>query len=156
MPYGRLDDGLYDHPKVDELGRDRLACIGLWVLCISWSNRHLTDGYVPSDRIGRLGGTKAQAMKLVAVGLLDLLSEGYRIHDFLDFNPSKADVESKRKSDRTRWRLHRGLAADSTASSPRLASDSPVPFLSVPIHTKASSARAQTGDDRDAPSRRRS
>jgi len=96
MPWGRIDDGFYDHPKLDALGRDRLPCIGLYVLALSWSNRYLTDGDIPPDRVRRLGGTKALAERLVRVGLWDQLADGYRIHDFLDYNDSAEEVRQRR------------------------------------------------------------
>ena len=107
MPWGRLDDTLYDHPKLDLLGRDRLGCIGLWVLAISWSNRHLTDGDVPMERIGRLGGTKGLAEKLVEAGLFDRTDVGYEVHDFLSFNRSRTTVLAERASERDRWQRRR-------------------------------------------------
>ena len=71
MPWGRIDDDLYDHPKVLELGAHRLTCMGLYALALSWCNRYLTDGYIPSDRVKKLGGTPALAERLVRVGLWD-------------------------------------------------------------------------------------
>ena len=35
-------------------------------VAISWSNRRLTDGHIPADRIRLLGGTRSQAEALVA------------------------------------------------------------------------------------------
>lgn len=55
MPWGRLDDSFYDHPKLDDLGSSRLAGAGLWAIAISWCNRRLTDGLVPRERIRQLG-----------------------------------------------------------------------------------------------------
>ena len=47
MPWGRIDDTHYDHPKVMALPRAvRNAADGLYWRCISWSNAKLTDGYV--------------------------------------------------------------------------------------------------------------
>jgi hypothetical protein len=97
MPWGRIDDGFYDHPKLDDLGRNRLACIGLYALALSWSNRYLTDGHIPDDRVKRLGGTPVLADALVRAGLWDKLVDGYRIHDFLDYNESADDVRERRR-----------------------------------------------------------
>lgn len=108
MPWGRLDDGLYDHPKLDELGRDRLPAIGLWALAISWCNRRLTDGDVPGDRIRILGGSKALADRLVSAGLFDAAGGDYRVHDFLQFNDSREDVIARREADAERKRRARG------------------------------------------------
>jgi hypothetical protein len=131
MAWGRIDDSLYDHPKVDELGRHRLPCMGLYVLAISWSNRYLTDGYIPVDRVKRLGGTPVLAEWLVRVGLWDKVAEGYRIHDFFDYNDSAERVRNRRASFRdlgrkgaeVRWRGAIGL--DSGAL---IAPSSPVPI----------------------------
>jgi hypothetical protein len=117
MPWGRLDDGLYDHPKLDELGRDRLPAIGLWALAISWCNRRLTDGFVPADRVRLLGGSSVIADRLVTVGLFDKEGEDYRVHDFLQFNDSRADVEARRAADAERKRKSRGISTPSTPES---------------------------------------
>lgn len=118
MPWGRLDDSLYDHPKLDKLGRHRLACIGLNTLAQSWCNRWLTDGAVPSDRVPRLGGTIAQADLLVAAGLWERTDDGYRIHDFLDYNDSREMVLEKRGSARERMREKRTNRSRSSGEVP--------------------------------------
>jgi len=96
MAWSRIDDNLYDHPKLDVLGKDRLACMGLWVLAMSWSGRYLTDGVIPLARVRHLGGTIRQASLLVAAGLWELSDDGYRFHDFLDFNDSAEAVRERR------------------------------------------------------------
>jgi hypothetical protein len=96
MPWGRIDDDLYDHPKVHELGKYRLPCIGLYALVLSWCNRYLTDGYIPADRVKGFGGTPALAEQLVRVGLWDKTTDGYHVHDFLDYNASAEQVMYRR------------------------------------------------------------
>jgi hypothetical protein len=96
-PWGRLDDSLYDHPKVERLpARLRNSCVGLMFRAISWSNRHLTDGFVPTATLRKLDGRASEVDALVAVGLLDPADGGVTIHDFLDYSPSAADVKKKR------------------------------------------------------------
>lgn len=123
MPWGRLDDSLYDHPKLDNfpaeeegaqvletLGPDdllRLAGIGLWARAISWCNRYLTDGAVPRRQVAKLGGTLALADALVTAELFEKTATGYQVHDFLAFNDSRADILARRKKDADRkaeWR----------------------------------------------------
>jgi len=109
MPWGRVDDSFYDHPKLDRLGSLRLSAIGLYWLAVSWSNRYLTDGHLPSDRVRRLGATLRQAEALVAADLWHPArvqcqsedcpppeDEGYRIHDFWTFNKSRRQVTKER------------------------------------------------------------
>ena len=107
MPWGRLDDSLYDHPKLDALGRNRLSCIGLNILAVSWCNRFLTDGFVPENRVVHLGGTRLLAESLVSAGLWERADGGYRIHDFLDYNESREDIQKDRERSRERMRLLR-------------------------------------------------
>jgi hypothetical protein len=107
MPWAQLDDGLYDHPKLDMLGTSRLAGVGLWTLAIAWSNRYLTDGLIPPERVIRLGGTKKLAEALVSVGLWEKEGESYRIHDFLQYSVSREDVEQRRADARERMRKRR-------------------------------------------------
>jgi hypothetical protein len=108
MPWGRLDDSLYDHPKLDYLPEiDRLAGVGLWAIAISWCNRFLTDGHIPRSRIGKLGGSTELADRLVAAGLFDDDPAGYNVHGFLVFNDSREQIEDKRKKETERkaaWR----------------------------------------------------
>ena len=73
MSWFRVDDSIPDHPKVDALleRRDGLAALGLWSLAGAWSSKQLTDGFVPSTRVKRLGGKSSHARRLVEVGLWD-------------------------------------------------------------------------------------
>jgi len=141
VPWGRLDDSLYDHPKLNDLGRHRLPCIGLWAIAISWSNRYLTDGHIPADQVRRLGGTPALAEWLVRVGLWDKVADGYRVHDFLEFNSSRQEVEDGRAAARERMRRRRRdangmFAGTSDEVREKFGVRSPThsrPFPSVPI-----------------------
>lgn len=124
MPWGRLDDGLYDHPKLDLLGRSKLQAVGLWTLAISWSNRRLTDGFIPTDRVLALNGTEAIAERLVVAGMFERADGGYLIHDFLTFNESREQVEIRRESDRKRKRTPTGFQPDSGGKPTGLQTDS--------------------------------
>lgn len=117
MPWGRIDDGFYDHPKLDALGRDRLSAVGLHWLAVSWSNRWLTDGAITRERVAKLGGTPRLADALVSAGLWDRDGDDYRIHDFLDFNESKADVEAAREVEREKKRRQRAAGAGKAAAT---------------------------------------
>ena len=117
MPWGRIDDGFYDHPKLDALGRDRLSSVGLHWLAVSWCNRWLTDGAITRERVVKLGGTARLADVLVAAGLWERDGNDYRIHDFLDFNESKADVEAAREVEREKKRRQRASGAGKASAS---------------------------------------
>lgn len=109
MPWFALDDGFDTHPKVRKAGN---AAVGLFVRLGVHATRHLTEGHLDGD-IVRAYGTAATIRKLVAVGMLHehghacprcpLLPEGgYFIHDYLDYNKSRAQIEAARENARKR------------------------------------------------------
>ena len=144
MPWGKLDDSLYDNPKLDKLGKHRMAGVGLWAVAISWCNRWLTDGLVTPERVRALGGTIRQAEALVVAGLFDRAEGGYAVHDFLAFNDSRADVLARRESQAQRQRKSRGQSqreshgesqrdySRSHSTPPRAFPARPVPALPDP------------------------
>lgn len=167
MPWGRLDDTLYDHPKLDLIPvEDRLAAIGLWARAISWCNRFLTDGLVPRDRIAKLDGTLDLADRLVVAGLFETASDvptgHFRVHDFLAFNDSREKVLERRANDAKRkaeWRAAREAEKAEkarhagTPRTKRARVPSSVP-ASVPPESHAESQRdSRTHESRPDPTR---
>lgn len=106
MAYVRFDDGWADNPKLVQAGP---LAAHLWALSISYANRHLTDGHVPAGILDRLVGwsgisqdgepvTNARlAEQLIAVGLWHRTETGYEIHDYLDHQPTRREVEKRRR-----------------------------------------------------------
>lgn len=106
MPWARLDDEFFTHPKVREAWRTR-AAIGLYALALSYSMRHGTEGQVPTqfvaDQLPNRRECAAAVAALVGAGLWESNGDGaWTIHDFLDYNPSRSDIEARRESDRQR------------------------------------------------------
>ena len=154
MSWARIDDTLYDHPKLDRLGRDRLAGVGLQVLAISWSNRFLTDGFVPEERIPRLGGTLRLAEKLVEAGMWERVAEGFHIHDFHAYSKSRARVLLEREGARERQAAHRGMSQrDIVRSHDEVTQKSHVP-RPVPVPEPVTTVR-ETGPEPAAVAARR-
>ena len=86
MAWVRIDDGFPDHPKALEAGP--LAC-WLYVCGIAYSNRYLTDGFIPERQVSRLSECRkpfALASVLVSVGLWERVENGYQIHDYLEYD----------------------------------------------------------------------
>jgi hypothetical protein len=110
MPWGRIDDAHWRHRKVAALDDAlRKPCLALFWLAVSWANDNRTDGAVSATGIRQLDGTKEEAEELVRVGLWERDGRGYRIHDFLDFNKSQAQLAHE-KAQRT-MAGHAGAAA---------------------------------------------
>lgn len=121
MVWARIDDAILDNPKI---GRAGVLGFALHVAGITWACRNLSDGFIPDHRLRCLldmsgvnidmanpaavpcGATSMAgnegcdpflvADHLVGVGLWDRVEGGYQVHDFLEYNPSKADVEAQR------------------------------------------------------------
>lgn len=104
MPWFKVDDTLATHAKVVRAGN---SAMGLWVRAGSWSASQLTDGYVPNDMIGVLGGKSTDARRLVEVGLWVNAEGGYRFHQWTDRQPTRAETEKKRDDWRERQRKAR-------------------------------------------------
>lgn len=106
MAWFKVDDGFAEHPKVIHvraLAGD--APLGMWLRAGTWSNRQLTDGFVPVSWIA-LNGDESHAQILVTSGLWveDASRDGWQFKDFMEYQPSKADVEARRSKDLTRKR----------------------------------------------------
>lgn len=117
----KVDDGFPEHHKVLRAGEllgangcGRVAAVWLEAMC--YSNRHLTDGFI-SDAVARrfhLDKNPLEVIRVMAqkkVRLLEKKEGGWQIHDYHDYQPSKAEVEDKRGKERDRKRRVRGVSA---------------------------------------------
>lgn len=115
-----MDDGYASHPKVIALGEWEPFGVSLNDAALCWSSRHSTDGLVPDAVVPTLRSWSRGALlkrnvraldvaeQLVAVGLWERVDGGYRIHDYLDYNPSREKVERIRAANRKRQTAWRG------------------------------------------------
>lgn len=86
MTWVRLDDNFPDHPKVLGLSD---AAFRVEVAGICYAGRYLTDGWVPAP------GTKRLADELVKAGLWLPDGSGFQLHDFLDYQESRAEAQAR-------------------------------------------------------------
>lgn len=117
MAWFALDDGFDTHPKVRKAGN---AAVGLFVRLGVHATRHLTEGHLDGDIVRRYG-TEPNVRKLIAVGMLhghghdcqrcpQPAEGGYYIHDYLDYNKSRAQIEAARENARKRQNRGRETA----------------------------------------------
>ncbi len=110
MTWLRIDDDAADHPKVIAMGNDGF---GLLVRCAAWSAKQLQDGRVPRALVlmYALGDVELIA-RLLTIGSLEVNPDDpagdYLIHDFLDRNPTRAEVLAEREAARLRQAKRRG------------------------------------------------
>lgn len=107
MPWLKIDDRVRTHPKIVQAGPD---AAWYWFCGICYCREHLTDGYIPKGMLASLcpGVNLSVAKRLVAALIREKLwhaeADGYQVHDFLDWNPSRSEVLKKRAEDNARKR----------------------------------------------------
>ena len=140
MPWGRIDDTFWRHEKLQRAGPLGMA---LFAASISYCNDRLTDGFIPdvclwqllncqglSDEQGPLT-TERVAEFLIDAGLWERVPGGYKIHDYLDYNKSKAEILAQREQARIRMNILR-RSGDVRPNIERT-SDAPVPGTRYPV-----------------------
>ena len=151
MAWVRIDDQFTDHPKAADAGPLGIA---MQVAALCYANRHLTDGFISHKVAARLldftgiaielpcthdpddshvSGMRVQWLSicdsLVDAGLWEVVEGGWQIHDYLEYNPSRADTLAKRAADlerkrtpkrpeETSARIPRGIQTDSKRPVP--------------------------------------
>lgn len=142
MGWVRVSDDFYDHQKFAAL---TVLGDAVWIRGLAYANRNLTDGFI-TERAARglvdthglgiyigAGGRDAEPQdgidELVIAGIWhepghdcpvcpDPPARSYVIHDYLAYQPSRAQVEAKRQETAERVRRHRaGNAVTSPVTS---------------------------------------
>lgn len=93
MPWFKVEGRVAFHPKMVSAGN---MAIGVWVRMGAWAADNRTDGLVPLAIASAIGRSRDFA-KLIEAGLLhDAGRDGFQLHDFLNYNPSRDDDEQLR------------------------------------------------------------
>lgn len=108
MTWAKIDDQFYLGLKNAAIDRDEQD---LYVASLVYCNGQLTDGFIPNSILMQLylwakipleanAEAKAQAIasRLVEHEFWHVVDGGYQVHDFLDWNPSRADVMALREA----------------------------------------------------------
>jgi hypothetical protein len=166
MVWVRLDDSFPDHRKIAELGDYAPLCGWLFICGLAYCNRQLTDGLIPKGHVVRLssfrrlsietGGVPGMmsmgddidadtlALLLESVGLWEDRETHWYIHDYPDYQPTKAEVEAERANKQAAGRAggqaraeRRGQAGAQAKSNP---GPVPVPVPVIPIQEPIAAA----------------
>jgi hypothetical protein len=108
----KLDDKLPDNPKIDRLSD---GAFRLYVSSLCHCGSHLTDGWIEKNRVSRLipQFKKSYIAELLTkrpeeeYALWEDHGDRYLIHDFTQFNKTRAHWKDKRAADNERlkeWR----------------------------------------------------
>jgi hypothetical protein len=122
----KLDDSFPDHPKIARLSD---AAFRLHIRALCYCARFLTDGDLPSSfcRVSKA------VKEVVQAGLWEPLLDGWRVHDWLAYNRTKAQVLAEReKAERRRNVAHPSGDESPTDERASAAPSSPVP-VPVPV-----------------------
>jgi hypothetical protein len=116
MPWVRFEDGMDEHPKVAGLSEEAFA---LHIHAIFYASRALTDGVIARGMVRRL--SKAEDVRpllreLLSAGLWLEHEHGFAIHDYLDYQPSRAEVLEQRAANTDRKRRQRSGGRNGVAS----------------------------------------
>ena len=126
MPWFKVDDSFYDHPKFLGLSN---AAVGLWVKAGAWCGKHLTDGVIPAEKVKTLRGTPAQIRDLIAAGLWvecesEVGAKAYRFHDWIEYQPTRKQTLKERADSAERQRKSRERKAQEQAQQENVTRDS--------------------------------
>lgn len=125
MSWAKIDDQFHGHRKATKAWRGHPRALGLHLLAMSYCAGHLTDGLVDDEFVEEKIPAKrerdAVTNSLVEAELWEREDDGWRIHDWLDFNPSRTDTLDKRRKEADR--KARGRAAQSRVCPPNVHPD---------------------------------
>lgn len=157
MPWFKVDDQFWSHPKVIELSSDAIA---LWVRAGSYAAQQLTDGRITVGALRMLTADRAVADELVLGGLwVQVDQRTWAFKDWHDYQPTSAEVEDRRakrsaagrKGADARW--HGKKYADRMANAIANGSQTDAPSPSrtrdffQDIQSQSSSTRARVSTD---------
>jgi hypothetical protein len=97
MTWFRLDDAGWCHAKVLGVGN---RAFGAWCRAGQWASQQLSDGFVPASVCRLIEPASAVWRTLSDAGMLHPCEGGYTIHDYLEYNPSRSQVEAKQAAQR--------------------------------------------------------
>lgn len=95
MAWFRMDDGVTFHRKTLAAGNE---AFGAWARMGTHSSAQLADGFIDEPAALLIAGRKAVIERLLTVAFLERVEGGYLIHDFLDYNPTAAEVLKTREA----------------------------------------------------------
>jgi len=97
MSWARLDDDIFDNPKIAALSD---AAQLAHIKAIVYSAKALTDGDVPLRKAREFASPKV--IKELVPGLWEPTEAGFRVHDYLEYNPNRASVLAEREKAKQR------------------------------------------------------
>lgn len=120
MPYFAIDDHWWAHDKTIQMTDGAQA---LWARAGSWAAGHLTDGFVPDHVLPVLRAKPRHVSELIRLNLWLKTTGGYTFQGWADHQPTKEDVERKRRLNRERQRQYRAAKQEQSRVTDTVTND---------------------------------
>jgi hypothetical protein len=148
----KVDDAFPMHRKIPQIGPEGVA---LFVSLLCFCSRNLTDGGFSEKDFSAIWPWKGLSVPrglraLIDAGMVEMTDGGYRVHDYLLYQPSRAEVLAKRERERLKKQGQRagptpagpqgrpsGTEKLSPGESPASRARDPVPSRPVPDQISA-------------------
>ena len=89
LPWVRVDSTFPANAKVLQLiDNKKHRAINLYTFGLAWSGHQATGGVIPQYALRMIHGTALDAETLTNVGLWEAYDNGWKIHDWADYQPS--------------------------------------------------------------------
>jgi len=118
----RLDTGWHAHPRILQLG---LQAMGLHAWSISYCDHARSDGFIPLGAWPALPGVGAAVKALIDADLWARVEGGFMLHDYLQYNRSKAKIEAEQMAAQDRQSRHRSRVTEGVTNGEVTASVTP-------------------------------
>lgn len=146
MPYFRIDDAWWSHPKTLALSP---AARDLWCRSGSYSMQHFTDGLISKQALTVLAAKPKLVAELVEVGYWEPILGGYQFHDWHDHQETAEHLKDRRERARERMRKVRANRASTDPERSGNVSEQ-VSIPSHPLLTQVSEESSVLETSRDS------
>jgi hypothetical protein len=130
----------------------------LWFNATCFCSRAETDGRIPMDRALTLSATasKKVVQELLSAGLFEIVDRTYVVHDYLDYNPTRARVQELKEQGKARVSKHRSNAVSGASQEPHVTHDPlrvravrsvPIPSVLAVEETETTQGFSSSADD---------
>lgn len=110
MSWARLDDRFWMHPVIVAIGNEGA---GVFARMLSYCGGYRTNGLVPAPVVASIVGEKEEVLKrLHELGSIDMLESGsVQIRNYLEYNPSRDEIDNQREQAKERAKKSRDRKA---------------------------------------------
>lgn len=116
--FAQLRNDLWTNEKMRRIAQEHPKEFALWVISISFCSDKLTDGQISDYAISELLGVKKrQKERMFELGLWDETEDGACVHDYLESQNSREEIEQMKTSNAKRQAKHRAKQRKDNADS---------------------------------------